>query len=96
MFPALDPRAAGGVAGELVALDGQAFRRALAKLEHLETVEKNGGRLETRRYWHPDEVEWFARAVRGHWGLDVPPGEEASRVRRGHAPENLATSQRGR
>ena len=120
-------------------------RPPLAKLDHLETVEKNGGRIETRRYWHTDEVEWFAdrklwrglrslgvveavreirgevsvarryylsslgrgverfaRAVRGHWGiknqlhwvLDVQMGEDASRVRRGHAPENLATSRR--
>ena len=28
------------------------------------------------------------------WGLDVPMGEDASRVRRGHAPENLAPSRR--
>ena len=44
------------------------------------------------------EVKAFARAVRGHWGienqlhwtLDVTFGEGASRVRKDHGPENLA------
>jgi predicted transposase YbfD/YdcC len=46
----------------------------------------------------PAEVKAFARAVRGHWGienglhwiLDVAFGEDASRVRKDHGPENLA------
>lgn len=44
------------------------------------------------------EVKAFARAVRGHWGvenqlhwvLDVIFGEDQSRVRKDHGPENLA------
>ncbi len=58
-----------------------------------------------RRYYlsSPDvEVEKFARAVRGHWGvenslhwcLDVQLGEDQSRARTGHAAENLATLRR--
>jgi predicted transposase YbfD/YdcC len=46
----------------------------------------------------PAEVKAFARAVRGHWGienglhwvLDMAFGEDASRVRKDHGPENLA------
>jgi predicted transposase YbfD/YdcC len=55
---------------------------------------------ETRFYISslPAEVKAFARAVRGHWGienglhwvLDMAFGEDASRVRKDHGPENLA------
>ena len=105
-----------------------------------ETVEKDHGRIETRRYWITGEIDWFedrgkweglrsvgmverireiggeatrevafhlcsiaadartyARAARGHWAienalhwsLDVTFGEDQSRVRAGHAAENL-------
>ena len=58
-----------------------------------------------RRYYLcslPPEVERFAGAVRGHWGvenglhwvLDVQMNEDQSRARTGHAPENLATLRR--
>ena len=116
-----------------------------ASLAFHETVEKDHGRLETRRYYQsghldwfedheqweglrsvgmvesireigeecsverryflsslPVEVETFARAVRGHWGvenqlhwtLDVQMREDDSRARAGHAAENLAILRR--
>ena len=116
------------------------------ELADTETVEKDHGRLEIRRYWQRDRLGWladlgkweglrsvgvvesvrqvgaeaptverrsyrsslavdvekFARAVRGHWGvenslhwcLDVQMGEDQSRARTGHAAENLATLRR--
>lgn len=118
---------------------------AAATLAVLETVDKDHGRLETRRYyqsaaldWFADRAQWeglatvgmvealreangkptverryylsslplgvetFARAVRGHWGienslhwvLDVQMGEDDSRARTGYAAENLATPRR--
>lgn len=118
---------------------------AAAQLAVLETVEKDHGRLETRRYyqsaelaWFADRAQWeglqsvgmveairevgaqrtverryylsslplgvetFARAVRGHWGvenklhwvLDVQMREDQSRARAGYAAENLATLRR--
>jgi predicted transposase YbfD/YdcC len=110
-----------------------------------ETVDKDHGRHETRRYYQSDRLDWFAdwtkweglktvgmveairevgevrtverryylsslplgvetfaRAVRGHWGvenklhwvLDVQMREDQSRARAGHAAENLATLRR--
>lgn len=118
---------------------------ALAGLATLETIEKDHGRLEIRRYyqsaelsWFADRLKWeglrsvgmveairqvngrqtcerryylsslpldveiFARAVRGHWGvenklhwtLDVWFREDYSRARSGYAAENLATLRR--
>lgn len=114
-------------------------------LEEFETVEKDHGRIETRRYYQSDKLDWFAdkakweglqsvgfvesirelagqttierryylsslplgvetfaRAVRGHWGvenklhwvLDVCFREDQSRARTGFAAENLATLRR--
>ena len=119
--------------------------QAAARLAGLETVEKDHGRIETRRYyqsaelaWFADRAKWeglqsvgmveairevgaqrtverryylsslplgvetFARAVRGHWGvenklhwvLDVQMREDQSRARAGYAAENLATLRR--
>lgn len=116
-----------------------------ARLATLETVEKDHGRLETRRYYQSAELDWFAdlkqweglksvgmvesvreidgkatverryylsslplnvelfaRAVRGHWGvenklhwvMDVCFREDHSRARAGYAAENLATLRR--
>lgn len=118
---------------------------AAVTLAVLETVEKDHGRLETRRYYQSAELDWFAdraaweglqsvgmveaireigtqrtverryylsslpvdvatfaRAVRGHWGvenklhwvLDVQMREDQSRARTGFAAENLATLRR--
>ena len=110
-----------------------------------QTTDKEHGRLEVRRYWQSEQIEWFAdrqawdglrsvgvvearrtvqgkesverryylsslkadaakfaRAVRGHWGvenslhwvLDVVFGEDHSRARSGFAAENLAATRR--
>ena len=118
---------------------------AAAALEEFETIEKDHGRVETRRYclsgelnWFEDRPQWeglrtvgmveavrevngqtslerryylsslpldvkaFARAVRGHWGIenklhwmmDVVFGEDQSRARSGYAAHNLATLRR--
>lgn len=118
---------------------------AAANLAVLETVEKDHGRIETRRYYQSTQLDWFAdrakweglktvgmveavretgahrtverryylsslslgvetfaRAVRGHWGvenklhwvLDVQMREDQSRARAGYAAENLATLRR--
>jgi predicted transposase YbfD/YdcC len=119
--------------------------RAATNLASLETIEKDHGRLETRRYYQSGELAWFAdlakwegltsvglveskrevagkttverryylsslsldieqfaRAVRGHWGIenklhwvmDVCFHEDQSRARTGYAAENLATLRR--
>ncbi len=124
---------------------GAVIATTAAKLQQLETVEKDHGRLETRRYyqsaelgWFADRAKWeglrsvgmveavrevdgkttterryylsslsldvatFARAVRGHWGvenklhwvMDVCFREDQSRARTGYAAENLATLRR--
>ena len=124
---------------------GAKLSSGAANLAELETVEKDHGRLETRRYyqsaelaWFADRAKWaglqsvglveatravggkptverryylsslpldvatFARAVRGHWGienklhwvLDVWFREDQSRARAGYAAENLATLRR--
>jgi predicted transposase YbfD/YdcC len=124
---------------------GAKLSKTAATLAVLETVEKDHGRLETRRYYQSAELDWFAdrskweglksvgvvearreiggqrtverryyltslpldvetfaRAVRGHWGvenklhwvLDVCFREDQSRARAGYAAENLATLRR--
>lgn len=124
---------------------GAKIPKAAGNLATLETVEKDHGRLETRRYYQSTELGWFAdldqweglksvgmvesireldgkstverryylsslplnvelfaRAVRGHWGvenklhwvMDVCFREDQSRARSGYAAENLATLRR--
>jgi predicted transposase YbfD/YdcC len=114
-------------------------------LQEWVTVEKDHGRIETRRYYQCNQVAWFAdlgkweglasvglvesrreiagkvtmerryylsslklevetfaRAVRGHWGvenklhwvMDVCFREDQSRARQGYAAQNLATLRR--
>jgi predicted transposase YbfD/YdcC len=69
------------------------------------TRESQGKVTVERRYYLSSlklEVQTFARAVRGHWGvenklhwvLDVSFGEDQSRARAGYAAENLATLRR--
>ncbi len=124
---------------------GATVPKEVATLQAFETVEKDHGRIETRRYyqsnyldWFADQGKWeglssvglveslreidgkttlerryylsslkldvktFARAVRGHWGvenklhwvMDVCFREDQSRAREGYAAENLATLRR--
>jgi predicted transposase YbfD/YdcC len=124
---------------------GAAMPKEAQALQALETVEKDHGRIETRRYYQSDYLDWFAdqgkweglgsvgmveslreiggkvtrerryylsslklevatfaRAVRGHWGvenklhwvMDVCFNEDQSRAREGYAAENLATLRR--
>jgi len=42
------------------AADRAARRSTTAELVYTETVEKDHGRLETRRYWQSEHLEWFA------------------------------------
>jgi predicted transposase YbfD/YdcC len=122
-----------------------AIQRDEPHLVKHETTDKEHGRLEVRRYWQTEKLDWFAdrkeweglksvgvvearrtiggkesverryylsslkndapkfaRAVRGHWGvenslhwvLDVVFGEDDSRARSGYAAENLAATRR--
>jgi predicted transposase YbfD/YdcC len=124
---------------------GAVVPKAAENLKTFATVEKDHGRVETRRYYQSDCLDWFAdkekwegltsvgmvesirelkgkrtlerryflsslqldvetfaRAVRGHWGvenklhwvLDVCFREDQSRARAGYAAENLATLRR--
>jgi predicted transposase YbfD/YdcC len=124
---------------------GASVPKEVVALQEWETVEKDHGRFEIRRYYQSDYLGWFAdrekwerlhsvgmvesmreidgkstverryylsslklevktfaRAVRGHWGvenkvhwvMDVCFGEDRSRARAGYAAENLATLRR--
>jgi predicted transposase YbfD/YdcC len=97
---------------EIVALDGKALRRAMNKPGRPKYVvsawaERNNlvlGQLKVRYYLSSLklDVETFARAMRGHWGvenklpwvMDVCFREDQSRAREGYAAENLATLRR--
>lgn len=77
--------------------------RSVGVVEARRTV--RGKESVERRYYLsslPADATRFARAVRGHWGvenglhwvLDVVFGEDQSRARTGHALENLAATRR--
>ena len=77
--------------------------RSVGMVEAVREVE--GKRSVERRYYLsslPLDVAVFARAARGHWGvenklhwvMDVCFGEDRSRARAGYAAENLATLRR--
>jgi len=85
----------------------QAKWEGLRSVGVVESVRQVGTEAPTveRRYYLSSlavDVKKFARAVRGHWGvenslhwcLDVQMGEDQSRARTGHAAENLATLRR--
>lgn len=135
----------GTVFAEVKSFLDEAIQRAEPHLVSTHTTDKEHGRLEVRRYWQSQKLDWFAdgpkweglksvgvvearrtvggkesverryylsslpadaaqfaRAVRGHWGvenglhwvLDVVFGEDQSRARTGHAAENLAATRR--
>lgn len=72
----------------------------------VESIREIAGKITVeRRYYLSSlslDIETFAKAVRGHWGvenschwvLDVVMREDDNRTRRGHAPENLAILRR--
>lgn len=75
---------------------------ALGRVVSTRTV-KGKTTTQTRYYLLSDpDVKHFAKAVRGHWGienqlhwvLDVTMGEDASRTSKDHGPENLAIFRR--
>ncbi len=78
----------------------------LASVGMVESTRQMDGKISVeRRYFLSSlelDVEMFARAVRGHWGvenklhwtLDVTFREDQSRARSGYAAENLATLRR--
>ena len=58
----LDDAIARQAAQQMVATAGE---RREPELDYCQTVEKDHGRLEIRRYWHSDRVSWFAD--RSNW-----------------------------
>jgi predicted transposase YbfD/YdcC len=82
------------------------LKTGLVSVGLVESIRESHGKTTLERRYHLSslklDVETFARAVRGHWGvenklhwaLDVCLGEDRSRARQGYAAENLATLRR--
>ena len=90
------------ICGEVEWLSHHGKWEGLRSIGMVESTRTVGGKTSVERRFYitslePD-VKQFARAVRGHWGientlhwsLDVSLNEDQSRVRTGHAAENLA------
>lgn len=62
----------------------EAISRKAKELAYVEELDKGHGRLETRRYWHSGQLEWFAE--RSAWeGLQSVGVVEAVRERNGQS-----------
>ena len=95
-------RLAAALPGQVHWLDPQQRWAGLRGVGRAECERRVGGQVTRQaRYFLTSltDAEAFGRAVRGHWGienrlhwvLDVAMGEDACRVRKDHAPQNLAT-----
>jgi len=81
---------------------GEVAFPGLAMLGMVESETERGGKLERERRYYlgstPLDAAAFARAVRGHWGienrlhwvLDVVFKDDLARLRTGHGPANMA------
>jgi predicted transposase YbfD/YdcC len=94
------------VVDEVELLESGAMWKGLRSVALLEAWRVIGGKESYERRYYltslPRAAERIGRAIRGHWGienglhwcLDVTFGEDQSRVRMGHAAENLARLRR--
>jgi predicted transposase YbfD/YdcC len=91
------------VAGEVEVLEGASSWKGLESVAMVERWRREGDREGYERSYYltslPLDARQVGEAIRGHWEienglhwvLDVAFREDASRVRKGFAPENLAT-----